>query len=224
VYRHKKQSGGAGQFAEVHLRVEPLLPNMPDPTDLPIRGKEVIELPWGGQLIFYNCIVGGVIDARFIPSVLKGIMEKMEQGPISNSYVRDVRVMLFDGKMHAVDSNDISFKIAGMRAFKEAFMQAEPQLLEPIMNIEVWTPEECVGDVLGDLQSRRSIIMGVEAQGNYQVIKTRTPLAAIDKYTTALRSITQGKAKFMQEFADYAVVPFDLQHKLSKELQLAEVE
>ncbi|MCZ8355425.1 MAG: elongation factor G [Cyclobacteriaceae bacterium] len=224
VYRHKKQSGGAGQFAEVHLRIEPLLPNMPDPTDLPIRGKEVIDLPWGGQLIFYNCIVGGVIDARFIPSVLKGIMEKMEQGPISNSYVRDVRVMLFDGKMHAVDSNDISFKIAGMRAFKEAFMQAEPQLLEPIMNIEVWTPEECVGDVLGDLQSRRSIIMGIESQGNYQVVKTRTPLAALDKYTTALRSITQGKAKFIQEFADYAVVPFDLQHKLSKEMQLAEVE
>ncbi|MCU0382847.1 MAG: elongation factor G [Cyclobacteriaceae bacterium] len=224
VYRHKKQSGGAGQFAEVHMRIEPLLPNMPEPTDLPVRGKEIIELPWGGQLAFYNCIVGGVIDARFIPSVLKGVMEKMEQGPVSGSYVRDIRVLLFDGKMHAVDSNDISFKIAGMRAFKEAFLQAEPQLLEPIMDVEVWAPEEYVGDVLADLQTRRSIIMGIEAQGAYQVVKTRTPLAALDKYTTALRSITQGKARFAQTFADYAPVPFDVQNKIAKELQLVEAE
>lgn len=222
-YRHKKQSGGAGQFAEVHLKVEPYYEGMPEPTDYSVRGKEVIDLEWGGKLAFYNCIVGGVIDTRFIPSILKGVMEKMERGPITGSYVRDVRVIVFDGKMHPVDSNDISFKIAGMMAFKEAFMNAEPQLLEPICNLEVMVPEEMMGDVMGDLQTRRSLIMGIDSKGNYQVIKARTPLAELDRYSTTLRSLSQGKASFTQTLADFVPVPHDLQQKLSREVQLEEV-
>jgi elongation factor G len=222
-YRHKKQSGGAGQFGEVHLKVEPYTEGMPEPTDYNIRGKEIIDLPWGGKLVFYNCIVGGVIDARFIPSILKGVMEKMEEGPITGSRVRDVRVMVFDGKMHPVDSNDISFKIAGMMAFKDAFMKAEPLLLEPIYDLEVSAPSDVMGEVMGDLQVRRSIIMGMDNNGAYQIIKARTPLAELDRYSTTLRSLSQGRARFMQQFADFAPVPFDLQQKLSKQTQELEL-
>jgi elongation factor G len=215
-YRHKKQSGGAGQFGEVHMKVEAYAEGMPEPTDYNVRGKEVIDLDWGGKLVFYNCIVGGVIDARFIPSILKGVMEKMEEGPITGSYVRDVRVMVFDGKMHPVDSNDISFKIAGMMAFKDAFLRSEPQLLEPIMNVEVMLPEEVMGEVMGDLQTRRSLIMGMDSVGNYQVIRARTPLAELDRYSTTLRSLSQGRARFTQHYAEFASVPFDVQQKLSR--------
>lgn len=221
-YRHKKQSGGAGQFGEVYLKIEPYYEGMPEPTEFTVRGKEVIELEWGGKLVFYNCIVGGVIDMRFIPSILKGVMEKMEEGPITGSYVRDVRVMVHDGKMHPVDSNDISFKIAGMMAFKDAFMKAEPQLLEPIYDLEVRVPEEIMGDVMGDLQTRRSMIVGIDTNGNYQVIKAKTPLAELDRYSTSLRSLSQGRASFSQHFAEYLPVPFEIQQKLAKEL--AEVE
>lgn len=220
-YRHKKQSGGAGQFGEVYLKIEPYFDGMPEPSEFPVRGKEVVDLDWGGKLVFYNCIVGGVIDTRFIPSILKGIMEKMEEGPITGSYVRDVRVMVYDGKMHPVDSNDISFKIAGMMAFKEAFMKAEPQLLEPISDLEVRVPEEMMGDVMSDLQTRRAIIMGMDRDGNYQVIKARTPVAELDRYSTTLRSLTQGKASFTQRFADYAPVSYELQQKLVKAESLA---
>ncbi|MFZ5970842.1 MAG: elongation factor G, partial [Bacteroidota bacterium] len=192
------------------------------PTEYSVRGKEVIDLDWGGKLVFYNCIVGGVIDTRFIPSILKGVMEKMEEGPITGSYVRDVRVMVFDGKMHPVDSNDISFKIAGMMAFKDAFLKAEPQLLEPICDLEVMVPEEMMGDVMGDLQTRRSLIMGMDTRGNYQVIKARTPLAELDRYSTTLRSLSQGRGRFSQQLADFAPVPYDLQQKLSKELAVLE--
>jgi elongation factor G len=223
VYRHKKQSGGAGQFGEVHLKIEPYTEGMPEPTEFSVRGKEFIDLEWGGKLVFYNCIVGGVIDARFIPSIQKGIMEKMEQGPITGSYVRDVRVMVYDGKMHPVDSNDISFKIAGMMAFKEAFMNAEPTLLEPLYDIEILLPEEIMGEVMGDLQTRRSIIMGIDSKGNYQVIKARTPLAELDRYTTTLRSLSQGRASFSQRFAEFAQVPYEIQQKLARELQEAEM-
>ncbi|HLT73703.1 MAG TPA: elongation factor G [Ohtaekwangia sp.] len=222
-YRHKKQSGGAGQFAEVHMKIEPYVEGMPEPTDYTIRGKEEIDLPWGGKLIFYNCIVGGVIDLRFIPSIQKGVMEKMEEGPITGSYVRDVRVMVFDGKMHPVDSNDISFKIAGMMAFKEAFMRAEPQLLEPIYDVEVSTPEDVMGEVMGDLQTRRSLIMGIDTKGSYQVIKARTPLAELDRYTTSLRSLSQGRAQFVQRFAEFAPVPFEIQQKLARQTSELEV-
>jgi elongation factor G len=221
-YRHKKQSGGAGQFGEVYLKIEPYYEGMPEPTEYSVRGKEVIDLDWGGKLVFYNCIVGGVIDARFIPSILKGVMEKMEEGPITGSYVRDVRVMVYDGKMHPVDSNDISFKIAGMMAFKEAFMQAEPQLLEPIYDLEVMVPEEIMGDVMGDLQTRRSLIMGIDTKGHYQVIKARTPLAELNKYSTSLRSLSQGRASFSQRYAEYVPVPFEIQQKLAKQLQVEE--
>jgi elongation factor G len=219
VYRHKKQSGGAGQFGEVHLRVEPWYEGMPEPHDLTVRSKEIFDLEWGGKLAFYNCIVGGVIDARFLPSILKGVMEKMEQGPITGSYVRDVRVCVYDGKMHEVDSNDISFKIAGMMAFKEAFLNADPVLLEPIYNLEVLVPQEMVGEVMGDLQTRRAIITNLDSKGNYQVIKARVPLAELDRYSTALRSITQGRAMFTQDFAEFAQVPYELQQKLSKKVQ-----
>jgi elongation factor G len=223
MYRHKKQSGGAGQFGEVHLKVEPYYDGMPEPTEYSVRGKEIIDLDWGGKLAFYNCIVGGVIDARFIPSILKGVMEKMEEGPITGSYVRDVRVCVYDGKMHPVDSNDISFKIAGMMAFKEAFMNAEPTLLEPIYDLEVMVPEEIMGDVMGDLQTRRSMIMGIDAKGNFQVIKARTPLAELDRYSTTLRSLSQGRASFTQKFSEYVQVPFELQQKLAKQTQEAEL-
>jgi elongation factor G len=222
-YRHKKQSGGAGQFGEVHLKIEPYVEGMAEPTDYSVRGKEFIDLPWGGKLVFYNCIVGGVIDARFIPSILKGVMEKMEEGPITGSRVRDVRVMVFDGKMHPVDSNDISFKIAGMMAFKDAFMKAEPQLLEPIYDLEVSAPADVMGEVMGDLQVRRSIIMGMDSNGSFQIIKARTPLAELDRYSTSLRSLSQGRARFSQQFADFAPVPFDLQQKLSKQTQELEL-
>ena len=222
-YRHKKQSGGAGQFGEVHLKIEPYEEGMPEPTGFNIRGKEVIELEWGGKLVFYNCIVGGVIDARFIPSILKGIMEKMEEGPITGSYVRDVRVMVYDGKMHPVDSNDISFKIAGMMAFKEAFYKAEPQLLEPLYDLEILVPEEIMGEIMTDLQTRRSVITGMDTKGKYQVINARTPLSELDRYSTTLRSLSQGRASFKQKFAEYAPLPFDLQQKLAKKLQEEEV-
>ncbi len=223
-YRHKKQSGGAGQFGEVHLKVEPYYEGMPEPTDYSVRGKEFIDLEWGGKLAFYNCIVGGVIDTRFIPSILKGVMAKMEEGPITGSYVRDVRVCVYDGKMHPVDSNDISFKIAGMMAFKDAFMQAQPQLLEPICDLEVIVPEEMVGDVMGDLQTRRSLIMGIDTKGRYQVIKARTPLAELDRYSTTLRSLSQGRGTFTQTFAEFVAVPMDLQTKLAKETKVSELE
>ncbi|WP_276369593.1 elongation factor G [Chryseolinea sp. H1M3-3] len=216
-YRHKKQSGGAGQFAEVHLKIEPYYEGMPEPTEFPVRGKEVVDLDWGGKLVFYNCIVGGVIDARFIPSILKGIMEKMEEGPITGSYVRDVRVMVYDGKMHPVDSNDISFKIAGMMAFKDAFMKSEPQLLEPIYDLEIMVPEDVMGEVMGDLQTRRSLIMGIDSKGSFQVIKAKTPLAELDKYSTTLRSLSQGRANFNQRFAEFSTVPYDLQNKLERQ-------
>lgn len=214
MYRHKKQSGGAGQFAEVHLKVEPYVEGMADPGDLSIRQREEIELKWGGKLVFCNCIVGGVIDQKFLPSILKGIMEKMEEGPMTGSYVRDVRVLVFDGKMHPVDSNDVSFKIAGAQAFKEAFKNADPLILEPIYEMEIMVPEELMGDVMSDLQSRRSIIGGMESRGKYQLIRATTPLAEQYKYTTALKSMTQGRASFKRHFKEYAPVPYEVQKSL----------
>lgn len=222
-YRHKKQSGGAGQFGEVFLKIEPYVEGMPEPTEFTVRGKEIVDLAWGGKLVFYNCIVGGVIDARFIPSILKGVTEKMEEGPITGSYVRDVRVLVHDGKMHPVDSNDISFKIAGMMAFKDAFLKAEPRLLEPIAQIEITVPEDTVGDVMGDLQTRRSMIMGIDTKGRYQVIKARTPLAELDRYSTTLRSLSQGRGTFIQRVDNYEPVPTELQQKLARQFSAVDV-
>ena len=224
-YRHKKQSGGAGQFGEVFMKIEPFYEGMPEPEGYNIRNKQEVPLGWGGKLVFYNCIVGGAIDARFIPSIQKGVMEKMQEGPLTGSYVRDVRVIVYDGKMHSVDSNDIAFKIAGMMAFREAFEKAHPQLLEPINELEVLVPEEIMGEVMTDLQTRRSVIMGMDSRGDYRIIKAKTPLAELDRYVTSLRSITQGRASFSTKFSEYAPVPPDIQQKLKEEYQsLAEVE
>ncbi len=225
-YRHKKQSGGAGQFAEVSMKIEPYFEDMPEPEGFNIRGKEEINLAWGGKLVFYNCIVGGVIDARFLPSIQKGILEVMEQGPLTGSYVRDVRVMVYDGKMHSVDSNDMAFKIAGQNAFKEAFQMANPKLMEPINDVEILVPEALMGEVMSDLQTRRAIITGIDTKGQYQVINAKTPLAELDRYTSALRSITQGRASFKTKFAAYAPVPEHLQSDLvhsNKEVELEPV-
>lgn len=218
-YRHKKQSGGAGQFGEVFMKIEPYYENMPQLKEFPVRDSETHDLAWGGKLVFNNCIVGGVIDSRFIPSILKGVMEKMQEGPLTGSYVRDIRVSVYDGKMHPVDSNDISFKIAGMMAFKEAFHQAEPQLLEPVYDVETTVPDEIMGDVMTELQSRRSVITGMDNRNGYQVIKSRTPLAELDKYFSVLRNISQGKAKVEIQFAEYSPVPSELQRKLTEEHQ-----
>ena len=213
-YRHKKQSGGNGQFGEVFMRIEPWYEGMPEPKGLNVRGREEIALDWGGKLVYYNCIVGGAIDLRFLPSILKGVMEKMHEGPLTGSYVRDVRVCVYDGKMHPVDSNDISFKIAGLKAFKQAFQEADPQILEPIYNVEVSSPDDLTGSVIGDLQTRRAIVEGMDAEGHFTKINAKVPLAEMNDYCSSLRSITQGRAKFKMHFHEYAPVPFEIQKRL----------
>lgn len=216
-YRHKKQSGGAGQFAEVHMRVEPYYEGMPAPHGLTVKNIEVEDLKWGGKFSFCWAIVGGSIDARFINAIKKGIYAKLEEGPLTGSYCRDVRVSIYDGKMHPVDSNDMAFQIAGTYAFKENFLMAQPQLLEPIYDLEVMCDAEVMGSVMGDLQTRRAIIMGMDAEGHYQLIKAKVPLKELHKYSSTLRALTQGKAKFSIAFSDYAPVPADLQAKLAAE-------
>lgn len=215
-YRHKKQSGGAGQFAQVHLKIEPWYEGMPEPEGFSLRGKEEIDLKWGGKLVFYNCIVGGVIDARYLPSIRKGILEVMEAGPLTGSYIRDVRVMVYDGKMHSVDSNDISFKIAGAHAFKDAFLNAKPKLLEPIQELTVKVPEDMVGNVMTDLQSRRSIIQGIDSIDHFQILKASVPESELYGYSTDLRSLTQGKATFSSHFESFKAVPRNIQQTLVK--------
>ena len=215
-YRHKKQSGGAGQFAQVHMKIEPWHEGMAEPQGFSIRGRDEVELPWGGKLIFYNCIVGGVIDARYLPSVKKGILEVMETGPLTGSYVRDVRVMVYDGKMHSVDSNDISFKIAGAHAFKDAFLNAKPKLLEPIQELTVKVPEDMVGSVMTDLQSRRSIIQGIDSVDHFQILKANVPESELFGYSTDLRSLTQGRATFSAHFDSFKAVPRNIQETLVK--------
>ncbi|MBN1340834.1 MAG: elongation factor G [Bacteroidales bacterium] len=216
MYRHKKQSGGAGQFGEVHMMIEPYTEGMSWTTEFPVRGSEEIKLEWGGKLIMNNSIVGGAIDTRFMPAILKGVMEKMEEGPLTGSYARDIVFYVFDGKMHPVDSNEISFKLAGRNAFKEAFKNAGPQILEPIYDVEVLVPEDRMGDVMTDLQGRRAVIMGMDREGNYQKISARAPLAEMNKYATALSSITSGRAMYSMKFAEYANVPPDVQQQLLK--------
>lgn len=232
-YRHKKQTGGAGQFGEVHLVIEPYVEGAPDPTrfkfgskeiNLTIRGKEEYDLPWGGKLVFYNCIVGGAIDSRFMPAILKGIMEKMEEGPLTGSYARDIRVAVYDGKMHPVDSNEISFRLAGRNAFKEAFKNAGPRILEPIYEVEVWVPSEKMGDVMSDLQTRRAIVLGMTSEKGFEVIKARVPLAEMNKYSTTLNSLTSGRAMYFMKFAEYAQVPAEIQEKLLKEYEAQQKE
>ena len=214
TYRHKKQSGGAGQFGEVFMLVEAWYEGIPDPPGLHVRGREEINLEWGGKLVYLNCIVGGAIDTRFLPAILKGIMEKMHNGPITGSYVRDVRVSVYDGKMHPVDSNDISFKIAGLQAFRAAFKDADPQLLEPIYQVEISCPDDQVGAVMGDLQTRMAVVEGMEAEGHFQKITAKVPLAQMHQYSSSLRSLTQGRARFNMQFASYAPVAVEVQKKL----------
>ena len=216
-YRHKKQSGGAGQFAEVYMQVEPFYEGMADPKNFNVRGRDEYKLDWGGKLVFLNCIVGGAIDQRFLPSILKGVMEKMQEGPLTGSHVRDVRVSVYDGKMHAVDSNDISFKIAGLMAFKQAFQQADPQILEPVYQLTVLCPDELTGAIISDLQSRRAVIEGMDAESHFTKISVRVPLAEMQDYSSSLRSITQGRAKFRMSFSEYGVVPFEVQRRLIDE-------
>ena len=213
-YRHKKQTGGAGQFAEVHMLIEPWVEGMPNPEAFSVRGKDLHDLDWGGKLEFLNCIVGGVIDQRFLPAILKGVMEKMQFGPLTGCYVRDIRVAIYDGKMHPVDSNEAAFKTAGMMVFKENFVQASPKILEPIYNIEIKVPDDYVGDVMSDLPTRRGIILGIESIGRYQIIKARMPLAELDRYSAGLRSMTAGRATYSQEFAEYQTVPPNIQQEL----------
>ncbi|PCJ83822.1 MAG: elongation factor G [Flavobacteriales bacterium] len=224
-YRHKKQSGGSGQFGEVYMHIEPYVEGASGPNDLNSKKREITELKWGGKLEFVSCIVGGSIDQKFMPSILKGVLEKMQEGPITGCPARDISVYIYDGKMHPVDSNDISFKIAGLMAFKDAFMRANPQLLEPIYEVEVLAPEDIMGDVMSDMQSRRAMILGMEAEGLYQRIRANVPLAELHKYSSALQSISQGRAKHKRKFAEYQPVPPNIQQQLmtqsEKELQEA---
>ncbi len=216
-YRHKKQSGGAGQFAEVHMRIEPYYEDMPDPDGLTVRNREIEELKWGGKLAFYWCIVGGSIDSKFSNAIKKGVMQKMEEGPLTGSYCQDIRVCIYDGKMHPVDSNDMAFMLASTMVFKENFENARPQLMEPIYDLEILCSDTVMGDVMSDLQTRRAIIMGMDSDGHYQKIKARIPLAEMYKYSSSLRSITQGRAKFHRQFAEYAPTPPDIQQRLIQE-------
>ena len=222
-YRHKKQSGGAGQFGEVHLIIEPYYEGMPAPESyrfnnqeykMNVRDTQVIDLEWGGKLVFVNCIVGGAIDARFLPAILKGLMDRMEQGPLTGSYARDVRVCVYDGKMHPVDSNEISFRLAGRNAFSEAFKNAGPKILEPIYDVEVLVPSDKMGDVMSDLQGRRAIIMGMSSEKGFEKISAKVPLKEMASYSTSLSSITGGRSSFTMKYSSYELVPSDIQEKL----------
>ena len=225
-YRHKKQSGGAGQFGEVHLIVEPYTEGMPAPDSyrfgnqefkMSVRDTQEIPLAWGGKLVVCNCIVGGAIDARFIPAIVKGLMDRMEQGPLTGSYARDVRVCIYDGKMHPVDSNEISFRLAGRNAFSQAFREANPKVLEPVYDVEVLVPGDVMGDVMSDLQGRRAIIMGMSSENGFEKISARVPLKEMSSYSTSLSSITGGRSSFTMKFSSYELVPGDIQEKLLKE-------
>lgn len=215
MYRHKKQSGGAGQFAEVHLRIEPYYDGMPDPEGLTVRNKEIDELEWGGKLAFFWCIVGGSIDAKYSNAIKKGVMQKMQEGPLTGSCCQNIRVSIYDGKMHPVDSNDMAFMLASINAFRTAFKNSAPQILEPIYELTILCADTVMGDVMGDLQTRRAIIMGMDNDGHYQKIIAKVPLSELYQYSSSLRSLTQGKAKFSQKFAEYMPVSPDIQAKLA---------
>ena len=218
-YRHKKQSGGSGQFAEVHMRVEPYFDGMSDPAGLNVRNKEIENLDWGGKFAFYWCIVGGSIDTKFATAIKKGIMHKMIEGPLTGSYCTNIRVSVFDGKMHPVDSNDMAFQIAGTMAFKESFQHAAAQIMEPVYDLEILCLDDVMGDIMSDLQTRRAIIMGMDSDGHYQKIKARVPLSEMHNYSSTLRSLTQGKAKFSMRMNEYSPVSPDIQQKLLHEYQ-----
>ncbi len=232
-YRHKKQSGGSGQFGEVHMIIEPYYDGMPAPETFRFGGQEykisnrdsqTIDLEWGGKLVLINSIVGGAIDLRFLPAIMKGIMDRMEQGPLTGSYARDVRVIVYDGKMHPVDSNEISFRLAGRNAFAQAFKEAGPKLLEPIYDVVVQAPSDRLGDVMSDLQGRRAVIMGMESEKGYEKLSAKMPLKELGSYSTTLSSLTGGRASFSMKFASYELVPMDIQDKLLKEYEATKKE
>ncbi len=222
-YRHKKQSGGAGQFGEVHMIVEPYTEGMSAPSIYRFGGQEYritprstdeINLEWGGKLVFINSVVGGAIDTRFMPAILKGVLERMERGPLTGSYARDVRVIVYDGKMHPVDSNEISFMLAARNAFSQAFREAGPKILEPIYDVEILVPADYMGDVMSDLQGRRGLIMGMSSEGAIQRLSAKVPLAELANYSTSLSSITGSRASFTMKFASYELVPTNIQDEL----------
>jgi len=224
-YRHKKQSGGSGQFGEVHMLIEPYTEGSePKPVfkiggrdqKMANRGVDTHKLSWGGTLEFVNCIVGGSIDARFLPAILKGIMEKLDEGPLTGSYARDIRVYVYDGKMHPVDSNEISFMLAGRHAFSQAFKIAGPKIMEPVYDVEVLVPGDYMGDVMSDLQGRRAIVQGMASEKGFEKITAKVPLAEMNKYSTSLSSITSGRAMYSMKFDEYAQVPGEIQEELLK--------
>jgi elongation factor G len=224
-YRHKKQSGGAGQFGEVHMIIEPYTEGSEPKKTFKLAGKDykmanrgvdTHELSWGGTLEFVNGIVGGSIDARFLPAILKGIMEKLDEGPLTGSYARDIRVYVYDGKMHPVDSNEISFMLAGRNAFSQAFKVAGPKIMEPVFEVEVLVPSDYMGDVMSDLQGRRAIVQGMASEKGFEKITAKVPLAEMNKYSTALSSLTSGRAMYSMKFDEYTQVPGEIQDELLK--------
>ena len=230
-YRHKKQSGGAGQFGEVHLLVCPYVEGEPAGNKFKIDGKDTVlnikssesyDLEWGGKLEFFNCVVGGAIDVGFMPAILKGVNEKMSEGPLTGSYARDIRVYVYDGKMHPVDSKEIAFIVAGRNAFKEAFRNAGPKIMEPIYNVDIITPSEFVGPCMSDLNTRRGMIIDQEMDGNFTILHAKVPLAELYRYSTTLSSLTGVSATFSMNFSDYQPVPGDVQTKLLAEYAATE--
>jgi len=196
-YKHKKQSGGRGQYGHVHFKMEPL--------------------PRGKGFEFVDAIVGGVVPGRFIPAVEKGIIETMQKGVISGNPVVDVKVTLFDGTFHDVDSDEMSFKIAASQCFKKGMLESKPCLLEPIYIVEVTVPEEYMGDVMGDISSRRGKILGMDSDGHFQIIKAQVPLAELYKYSSSLRSLTAGRGVHKRHFSHYEEVPKEVEQKIIEE-------
>ncbi len=232
-YRHKKQSGGAGQFGEVHMIIEPYFEGVAPQEiyrfggqeyKISVRDTQEIKLEWGGKVVIINSIVGGAIDTRFLPAIQKGIMDRMEQGPLTGSYARDVRVIVYDGKMHPVDSNEISFRLAGRNAFAQAFKEAGPKLLEPIYDVVVHVPSDRLGDVMSDMQGRRGVIMGMESEKGFEKLSAKVPLKELSSYSTSLSSLSGGRASFSMKFASYELVPMDIQDKLLKEYEASKKE
>lgn len=203
-YRHKKQTGGAGQFAEVWMRIEPQK-----------RGE---------GFAFANEVKGGNISGVFIPSIEKGVKQVLVEGPVAGYHVVDVKAIVYDGKEHPVDSKDIAFQMAGREVFKAAFLKARPILLEPIYDVEIKIPEEVMGDVMGDLSGRRGKIMGMEAEGHFQRLKAKVPLAELDQYATTLRSISSGRGVYSRKFSHYEQAPKDVEAKVIADAQRAKEE
>ncbi len=224
-YRHKKQTGGAGQFADITLFVEPGSEPFDPPSNINVRNTEVLQTSWGSKIEFIDAIVGGVIDMRrFFGAIQKGIADVLQVGPLAGYPVGDVRVVIYDGGMHAVDSNENAFKTAAKMCFKAAFNKAQPVMLEPIHELEVTVPEAYMGDVLGDLNTRRARVQGMEAEGVFQKIKAIVPEAELHRYSTSLRSLTQGRGVHASRFLQYEAVPRHVQDKIIEESAKTESE